>query len=270
MTASIAGPTRSAVAKYRELIQAHSANASYSFMERAMEIAEQQDVRRIIQAYSAFRDVRTSFAASVEESVLAARRAGFEDMRQELFRLGIREGIGPEGSRRYALPSTEQHAAQRARAIARMERATEAAVGRAVRLRKSRGKEVRILDLLAAADGALMGEVYRAERIARTETQIGYNQARYSMMRELGPRHGLRQRWTERINDQGKPLDNKVAPDSFAMHGIISDPGGMFIIPKDDRIQTEKQGKKIRFPPLRPNDRAVLTPVLGQNIRRGT
>ena len=90
------------------------------------------------------------------------------------------------------------------------------------------------------------------------------------MMRELGPRHGLRQRWTERINDQGKPLDNKVAPDSFAMHGIISDPGGMFIIPKDDRIQTEKQGKKIRFPPLRPNDRAVLTPVLGQNIRRGT
>ena len=122
MTASIAAPTRAVVARYRELIQAHSANASYGFMERAMEIAEQQDVRRIIQAYTSFRDVRTSFAEAVESATLEARRAGFEDMRQELFRLGIREGIGPEGSRRYALPSTEQHAAQRARAIARIER----------------------------------------------------------------------------------------------------------------------------------------------------
>lgn len=262
--------TASAVAAYRALRQEHGQNASYGFMDRMIELAQQRDVREITQAYSNTRSMLASFGERVEESVVQARRAGFEDMRQELFRMGVRQGLGPEGANRYAMPSAQAHLQQRHTALGRMRTAIQYEVGRQVRLAKSRGKEVRVLDLLTAAERALVTQDYRAERIARTETHIGYNQARYAMLRELGPRNGLVQRWTERIDDKGKALDNKVAPDSFAMHGIVSAPGGMFTIPNDDRIPAARHGKKIRFPPLRPNDRAVLTPALANQTPRGT
>ena len=270
MTASVAAATTTALAQYHQLRNQHADTASAPFMERLIELAQQRDVREVIQAFSNVRGMLSSYDQHVEQSVVRARTDGFEDMRQEMFKLGVRNGIGPEGANRYALPSPAPQLALRRTALSSMSRAIRDEVGKAVRLVKSRGKEVRVLELLSAAERALRSQDYRAERIARTESMWGYNQSRYAMMRELGPANGLVQRWTEMIDDKGKPLDKKVAPDSFAMHGLVSSPGGMFTIPSDARIPAAKHGKRIKFPPMRPNDRAVLTPALLRTVQRGT
>jgi hypothetical protein len=68
----------------------------------------------------------------------------------------------------------------------------------------------------------------------------------------------LMQRWTELVDDAtGRPLDNRVAADSLAMHGQVAPPGGSFLMPAAGGALA---GQSWTHPPNRPNDRAVLTP----------
>lgn len=107
-------------------------------------------------------------------------------------------------------------------------------------------------------------EAWRAERIARTEWAGAYNAGSADLITEtrrtLLP--DLMMRWTELVDDlTGRPMDDRVAGDSLAMHGQAAEPGGgLFVMPPDPRVSAKLHGKQWAFPPNRPNDRSVLEP----------
>lgn len=256
--------------RYREARTSFASDVMQPFLERAMERPEPRDLRAVRSAMQKVSPLLSTLHTIIEESVQQSRNLGFTHMRHELFAMGIRQGVGPEGAKRYALPSSEEHLALRRQAVRSLKHSMQEAIAHAVASSTLLRDGVTVLDVLNRASAALTGQDDRVRRILRTETQIGYNQARFAMLKEMGHRHGLMQRWTEMIDANGKPLDNKVAPDSFAMHGLLAHPGKPFIIPNDDRIPAARHGKSILYPPLRPNDRAVLTAVLSVSNPRGT
>jgi len=256
--------------RYREARTTFVSDVMQDFLERAMERPEARDLRAIRAAMQKVSPLMGTLHAIIEESTQQARNLGFTHMRHELFAMGIRQGVGTEGARRYALPSSAEHLALRRQAVRSLKSAMQESVAHSVASSTLLREGTTILDVLNRAAAAVSAQDDRTRRILRTEAQIGYNQARYAMMKEMGARHGLMQRWTELIDANGKPLDNKVAPDSFAMHGLLAPPGTPFIIPNDDRIPAARHGKPILYPPLRPNDRAVLTAVLSPTAPRGT
>lgn len=110
---------------------------------------------------------------------------------------------------------------------------------------------------------------YEAERIARTELTGAYNVTQYDGVVELAediPDMGMR--WEEYVDDAtGEPLDNRVDPDSIAMHGQVAKAGEMFWFPHTMPGGETLPKKLERFvgqswpcPPMRPNDRASLSP----------
>lgn len=105
-------------------------------------------------------------------------------------------------------------------------------------------------------------EWWRAERIVRTESAYAYNSghtdATAAAAQELD---SLYNRWTELIDDTtGRPLDNRVAVDSMALHGQIAAPGAVFTMPPDERVSAKLWGKTYTYGPNRPNDRSVTMP----------
>src|SRR5262249_19093797 len=105
-------------------------------------------------------------------------------------------------------------------------------------------------------------EWWQGERIVRTETAWAYNAATHdsigSLVSELPD---MRLRWTELVDDStGMPLDDRVAPDSLAMHGQVALPGMRFTMPADPRVDDSMWGKSWLFPPNRPNDRSRVLP----------
>lgn len=109
---------------------------------------------------------------------------------------------------------------------------------------------------------SLEGEWWQVERVVRTETAFAYNAAQSDAIGSLANDHrGMMKRWTELVNDAtGLPMDNRVAPDSMVLHGQLTIPGGLFVMPPDERVSSKLVGKSWAFPPNRPNDRAVVTP----------
>lgn len=103
---------------------------------------------------------------------------------------------------------------------------------------------------------------WRGERIARTETAWAASSVAADGIRELhGEVPDLRMRWSEHVDDfTGQPMDDRVAPDSMVMHGQVAAPGGVFTMPRDDRVDARLWGLSWEFPPLRPNAREVLSP----------
>jgi hypothetical protein len=104
-------------------------------------------------------------------------------------------------------------------------------------------------------------EWWQAERIARTETAWALNQGSadavaYAASDEMPD---MLLRWNEHVDDvTGAPYDNRVAPDSMAMHGQAVRPGEQFVMPIDERVAAVRWGMKYSFPPNRPMDRAVV------------
>lgn len=105
-------------------------------------------------------------------------------------------------------------------------------------------------------------EWWQAERITRTEIAAAFSQTAKDGMQEAAKElPDLMMRWTEAVDDQtGEPLDDRVAPDSIAMHGQLAPPGGQFTMPPDPDVSEKMWGKSWDAPPNRPNDRAALAP----------
>jgi hypothetical protein len=105
-------------------------------------------------------------------------------------------------------------------------------------------------------------EWWGAERIVRTECAAAFNGAQVEAITEAAHElDGLSNRWTEHVDDlTGAPLDNRVAADSMAMHGQVAAPGGTFVMPRDERVDSVRWGLRYSFPPNRPNDRATVMP----------
>lgn len=109
---------------------------------------------------------------------------------------------------------------------------------------------------------------WQGERIVRTETAWAYNLASADAVEEAAEvLPDLQKRWTEHVDDDtGQPLDDRVAPDSLAMHGQVTDADGEFDFPGDADGMTQKEIDRMRerapwaAPPNRPQDRAALQP----------
>jgi hypothetical protein len=121
---------------------------------------------------------------------------------------------------------------------------------------------IRIIPEAAAA------EWWQGERIVRTETAWAYNLGHADGIDEATEvLPDLMKRWTEHVDDStGQPLDDRVAPDSLAMHGQVTEADGEFGFPSDAEGMTEKEISRMQergpwvAPPNRPNDRASLQP----------
>ena len=147
-------------------------------------------------------------------------------------------------------------------AVARVAARQTAAVGSLMETRlyhaEFEGRTVRAA--LGAVEKAVSDEEWRIVRVSRTEASMAYNGAiedGIDAMRDEFP--DLRARWTEHVDDSTwLPMDDRVAPDSMALHGQVKRPGGVFVMPGSG--PADLVGKTYESPPNRPNDRAVLTP----------
>ena len=116
--------------------------------------------------------------------------------------------------------------------------------------------------MLSSVDDVFEGEWWQFERFARTEVSKSYNSVQMDALLENAKEiPGLWGRWTELIDDlTSMPFDNRVAQDSFVLHGQVTHPGGVFTMPPDIRVKVAVRGMSWPHPPNRPNDRAVLVP----------
>ena len=103
---------------------------------------------------------------------------------------------------------------------------------------------------------------YQAERIVRTEQAWAFNATHAAAIADATDElPDIMMRWTELVDDRtGKPLDDRVAKDSIAMHGQVAPPGGKFTMPNKTAVPVALWGKSWDHPPNRPNDRATLQP----------
>lgn len=105
---------------------------------------------------------------------------------------------------------------------------------------------------------------WQGERIVRTETSRAFNLSAADGYEEAAQElPDLQMRWCEHVADDGQPLDERVGVDSIAMHGQITDPGGVFVMPPmtpDGRLVSPSLiGQAWECPPNRPNDRSVIS-----------
>lgn len=116
---------------------------------------------------------------------------------------------------------------------------------------------------------AAAAEWWQGERIVRTETSWAINSTNadgISEAAEVLP--DIKKRWTEHVDDDTlQPLDDRVAPDSLAMHGQVTDADGAFRFPDAEPGDVgDKEATRLASagpwfaPPNRPNDRATIQP----------
>jgi hypothetical protein len=106
---------------------------------------------------------------------------------------------------------------------------------------------------------AANNEWWQAERIVRTEQAWAFNATAADGIAEIAEDvEDLYMRWTEHVTDEGEPMDDRVGEDSVVMHGQVARPGGLFTMPRDERVSESMWGERWSFPPNRPNDRATL------------
>lgn len=111
---------------------------------------------------------------------------------------------------------------------------------------------------------------WQAERVVRTETMTAFSATQADGVRAAAEElPDLMLRWCEHIDDAtGKPLDDRVDPDSIVMHGQVAPAGGVFSFPDDfaDYVDAKAAKRIERFrgwtglPVLRPNGREALQP----------
>ena len=105
-------------------------------------------------------------------------------------------------------------------------------------------------------------QLWRFERLARTEAAFAYNAAQNDGIRALRQEFpDMHSRWVEHVDDATwKPMDNRVAADSMALHGQIENAIGLFVMPHDPFVNSDLWDRTWNFPPNRPNDRAIIMP----------
>ena len=118
--------------------------------------------------------------------------------------------------------------------------------------------------------GVVKGEFWQAERIARTESSYAANKTHVDGIIDIAKEEpGLLQQWVEFCGPDGHPLDERVAVDSIAIHGEVTDPGGEFTMPAtapfpdakgNTKVPDSLVGKTWTVPPSRPNGRETIFP----------
>ena len=108
-----------------------------------------------------------------------------------------------------------------------------------------------------ALEGVAEGQSWRIERLTRNRAAMAYNAAQLdgidALVEEFPDVYG---RWVEHVDDSTwQPMDDRVAPDSLALHGQVQPPGEMFVMPAGG----PGEGSWVH-PPNRPNDRAIIMP----------
>lgn len=106
-------------------------------------------------------------------------------------------------------------------------------------------------------------EWWQSERIVRTEQAWAFNATHADAIADSADElPDIMMRWVELVSDtSGKALDDRVEPDSLAMHGQLAPPGGKFTMPSGKPgVPSAMWGKSWSHPPNRPNDRATLQP----------
>jgi hypothetical protein len=116
---------------------------------------------------------------------------------------------------------------------------------------------------------AMENQWWEAERVVRTETMSAFAATTADGVAAASEDlPDLMLRWCEYIDDAtGKPLDDRVDPDSIVMHGQVAPPGGLFSFPDDfaDFVDAKAAKRIERFrgwsglPVLRPNGRETLS-----------
>lgn len=218
------------------------------------------DLVRVSQALSKGRHTQ-QVPTITNASALTCSEIGVRDLVRDLRRLGVtgtplddpnelarhRRGLTPE---RRLLVSRAQH---------RYEDALRTSLRMSLQGSLKDGRTVG--ESISRAHTAVSDRSGSVQRILITENSAAYNVSRQSALivaARANPR--IQQRWTELIDGNGKPLDNKVAQDSFAMHGTVVPVGQPFVIPADPRIAPVLHGRRVFYPPMRPHDRACLQP----------
>lgn len=125
-------------------------------------------------------------------------------------------------------------------------------------------------DMYQDVADAVGGEWWQGERIVRTEMAYAFNATHADGIEKSSEDiPELRMRWEEHCDEQGNPLDDRVAVDSLAMHGQVAEAGEGFTMPPTSLIPDANGNTSVSrslvglswdFPPNRPNDRAVLAP----------
>ncbi len=110
----------------------------------------------------------------------------------------------------------------------------------------------------------------QGERIVRTELSWAFNATQADGIEAAAAElPDMMMRWSEHCTDAGVPLDDRVAVDSIAMHGQLTAPGGLFVMPPTaphpdakgvTKVPDRLVGMSWEFPPNRPNDRSVVQP----------
>ena len=126
------------------------------------------------------------------------------------------------------------------------------------------------LQAMDRLEDAVDGEWYRAERIVRTESAFAFNEGHREGIEEAATEvEGLGEFWSEYCDEDGEPLDERVAVDSIAMTSQVAYPGGVFVMPAraphpdasgNTKVPPSLAGEEYTCPPNRPNDRSVLLP----------
>jgi hypothetical protein len=121
---------------------------------------------------------------------------------------------------------------------------------------------------ISRVHGVMDGEWWRAERVARTETCYAANVTHSDGIVEIAKEEtGLMQQWIEFCAPDGRPLDDRVDVDSIAMHGQLTEPGGVFTMPAsapfpnadgETDVPPSLVGKSWAVPPCRPNGRETV------------
>lgn len=111
---------------------------------------------------------------------------------------------------------------------------------------------------------------WQAERVVRTETMTAFAATQADGVKAAAEElPDLMLRWCEHVDDAtGRPLDDRVDPDSIVMHGQVAPAGGLFAFPDDfaDYVDAKAAKRIERFrgwrglPVLRPNGREALQP----------
>jgi len=133
----------------------------------------------------------------------------------------------------------------------------------ALAMEKTTAQAIEMIPEAAAA------EWWQGERIVRTETSWAINSTNADGIKEAADvLPDIKKRWSEHVDDDTlQPLDDRVAPDSLAMHGQVVDADGEFRFPDADPGEVgEKEAARLSAagpwfaPPNRPNDRATIQP----------
>jgi hypothetical protein len=124
--------------------------------------------------------------------------------------------------------------------------------------------------VITRVHSTVKGEFWQAERIARTESCYAANVTHSDGIKDIAKEDpGLLQQWVEFCAPDGRPLDERTSVDSIAIHGQVTDPGGVFTMPATAPFPDVKGntivppalvGQSWAVPPCRPNGRETVMP----------